>query len=850
MEVISQAEAIDALWRRGSLRYKLKEHQIETYKKLFATGQRQFVINCSRKSGKCLGKDTEILTPYGPKKISEIKVNDLVYGYNSDDSISLTNVLAVHNNGIKEVYDLYTNRQYLGTSTLDHVWLTKNPRKKKNKFKQVKLGDIKNWKHKISRRLIKIPCGVVKEDHAYAIGALLGDGCSKQGKNCIYISSENDTVPKKVANILNASVCIRNSIKNYTWHISNSFGKGRKNKNVVPILCHYYDDWCRNRYAHEKIIDIEIIKTWDRESCLNLLAGLIDTDGCVHFHKNVLTISFGCQSKSIMESVQYLFYILFQYKPKIRKDKRTKYVNGPYYSISISNNLFAKIMLKELDNYLVTSRKKYKDVYNNIKSRNVVEDSVGVVLKNKRNEQCYDISIGNDTNLYLTSHGLVTHNSYLLCILAIEQCLKKPNSIVKYLAQTKDAVKDFVQPIMREILNDCPIDLRPQFKTQRSKYLFKNGSEIQVAGADKGKENLRGGKADLVIVDEAGAINDLNYCLNSILFPTTTLTKGKIILGSTPSRRYDHEYTQVWRLAVKNKAFVQQTIYDNALISAKEIDEEIIPRYAVGEYVNDGRENPEFRREYLAEFVKDPGLTVIPEFTNKLKSKVIREWKKPPFLDWYVSMDIGMNDLTVVLFSYLDFTNDKIVIEDEFVISGQTDMTTKALVDGIKEKESRLMRNANEEQITPVIRVCDTNLIVIADLKRLYGLDFVATRKDDSDAALNNMRVALGSERIMIHPRCETLISHLENVTWNKTKSTFLRSVDSGHYDAVDALIYLVRNINFQKNPYPADYFTNKSYDLFHFRSHERVDVASQNIAMQLTNMYNFRKKLRLNRGK
>ena len=66
-------------------------------------------------------------------------------------------------------------------------------------------------------------------------------------------------------------------------------------------------------------------------------------------------------------------------------------------------------------------------------------------------------------------------------------------------------------------------------------------------------------------------------------------------------------------------------------------------------------------------------------------------------------------------------------------------------------------------------------------------------------------------EKIIIHPRCEITIRHLKNVKWasQTNKSKFARSPDDAHYDAVDALKYLIRHVQFSKNPYPNDYGIN-----------------------------------------
>jgi hypothetical protein len=44
--------------------------------------------------------------------------------------------------------------------------------------------------------------------------------------------------------------------------------------------------------------------------------------------------------------------------------------------------------------------------------------------------------------------------TYTLCVLALEQCIRKPNSIVKFLSPTKIQVNNNVRPILRQILND------------------------------------------------------------------------------------------------------------------------------------------------------------------------------------------------------------------------------------------------------------------------------------------------------------------------------------------------------------------------------------------------------------
>ena len=402
--------------------------------------------------------------------------------------------------------------------------------------------------------------------------------------------------------------------------------------------------------------------------------------------------------------------------------------------------------------------------------------------------------------------------SYTLCVIAIQMCLQRKNAIVKYLAPKQKDVKTIIRPLMRQLIADSPEEIRPIEKTAAGVWYFPStGSEIQIAGCDNGRaESVRGGGSDLCIVDEAGFTNDLEYIVKSILLPTTTTTHGKIILASTPPKSPSHEFVKFIRKAEYEGSFVKKTIYDNPRLTKEDIDE-------LADSVG-GKESVEFRREYLAQVITDEQRAVVPEFNDEAIQEIVTEWKRPPFYDAYTAMDLGIKDLTVVLFAYYDFRAGKLIIEDEFVLNGQK-FTTQALAQGIREKESNLLTDPLTNEFKPPhVRVSDNNLIVINDLYHLHGLTFIPTRKDDADAALNNMRILVKDRRIIIHPRCITLIRHLQNGIWNKSKSSYERSEDNGHFDAIDSLKYLVRNVDFTKNPYPRGYNLPSGENAYYLR--------------------------------
>lgn len=393
-----------------------------------------------------------------------------------------------------------------------------------------------------------------------------------------------------------------------------------------------------------------------------------------------------------------------------------------------------------------------------------------------------------------------------LAILALEQCLRKPNSIVKLLTDTKLHAQSIFDPIFKMLLEDCPEHLKPAYVESKFTYHFSNGSSIQLAGSDnKHYERLRGQKSDLVLVDEAGFCDNLKHIVKSILLPTLTHTGGKIVLASTPPTDPDHDFYEFIEQAELNSTLTKKTIYDNPLLKGEQV-QRIIKEMG-------GENSPQFRREYLCEVIREEENVLFPEFTPELEAEIIKEWPKPPFFDTYVAMDLGYKDLTAVLFAYYDFRADKVIFEDEIVLSGK-ELQLPDLTERIIKKEAELWTNplSNEVKI-PNIRVSDINYIVTQEIARISNnkVTFLAAKKDDNESALNNLRVMLANKKIIISPKCKTLIRHLRNCKWKnvETKTTFARSPDNGHYDTVDAAKYLIRSISYTKNPYPAHYNYN-----------------------------------------
>jgi hypothetical protein len=216
--------------------------------------------------------------------------------------------------------------------------------------------------------------------------------------------------------------------------------------------------------------------------------------------------------------------------------------------------------------------------------------------------------------------------------------------------------------------------------------------------------------------------------------------------------------------------------------------------------------------------LKDEEKSVFPEVDDTLLKEIVRVYPKPTFYTPYVGMDIGFKDLTVVVFGYHDFRTNKIVIEREIVKSGPQ-LKLKEFSDEILKLEEILWTNTlTGEIIDPKMRVSDIEPIVTQEiynqsLRRLYFTP-VTKERGYKLPLINTIRMMLVSGQIVIDPSCKTLISHLKNGKWkNGQKDDFERSpgsdkdgIPAGHYDAIDAFIYMVKSMDLSFNPIPSHY--------------------------------------------
>lgn len=194
---------------------------------------------------------------------------------------------------------------------------------------------------------------------------------------------------------------------------------------------------------------------------------------------------------------------------------------------------------------------------------------------------------------------------------------------------------------------------------------------------------------------------------------------------------------------------------------------------------------------------------VVPEFTPECEARVVRsDAVLPPYFTAYAGVDTGSRDLTVDLLGHLDFVRGVLVVTHEVVFSNpRTSEMGEAIVALEREAwgEARTAR-----KVDATLRFCDVDWRFVQDLNEApYHLQFVPTAKTDATMHERLCRTALHQGRIEIHPRCKVLIRTLKHARWNERRTDYERTPETGHADAWKALVYMHRNVQWTRNPYP-----------------------------------------------
>lgn len=382
--------------------------------------------------------------------------------------------------------------------------------------------------------------------------------------------------------------------------------------------------------------------------------------------------------------------------------------------------------------------------------------------------------------------------TFFSVVKAITTAIRQPGSRIRIGAAFESDLTEFIEPSFEAALATCPEALRPHYVQQKKRFLFPNGSTIKLVGLDKKPNGLRGNTIDLIILDEAGFIRRLNYLYDSVIVPLTThRPNARILIQGTPPESPDHEFWDFVDRAKAQNTYAEFNIDKNPMLKPEDIERLEIK---LG-----GRDTTAFRREYLCEKIIEAERAIIPEWKKEFEVEFDPN-TDPQYQFWhkYQAMDIGVQvDKTICLFAYYNLRQATLYIMDEVDISG-TKTTTDLIASKLLEKETEIGYENTYRRIAD-----NSHPLLLNDLSS-KSIHFAATDKAKLHEMVGELRVWVRSGRVKVHKRCKQMIGCLNSGIWNEKRDQFERSKVFGHYDALAALIYLIRNLDTWTNPVPA----------------------------------------------
>ena len=384
--------------------------------------------------GKMECVNNQVFTPNGRKRIGDLKVGDKVIGSNGKS----INVLQIHPQGKKELFRVTFNDGYSVLVGGEHLWsVTSNNGSANNKNRPVRYTTL-STNQMLDKELIIKQCGfgwnekrpykfktyykqsngqnkwqipIVKSikfenDNSlpiepYLLGVSLGDGHIKENK--IYFTIHKDDFDEMFVNHLINETSSKDNVGN----IDIKYGILNELK-------------LNNTRSHNKFIP-EIYKYSSIEDRLSILQGLMDTDGhCMKSKNGNFTGTEYCTvSEQLADDVAEIVHSLggiVRKKSKIgsyKKPDGTKVLCKRAYRLNI-----------KLPEGMTPFRLKRKsDEYNTPQKYKVGRYIKNIELETTSEAVC--ISVDAEDSLYVTEHGIVTHNTYQSIVAALEKGAKK-----------------------------------------------------------------------------------------------------------------------------------------------------------------------------------------------------------------------------------------------------------------------------------------------------------------------------------------------------------------------------------------------------------------------------------------
>lgn len=458
------------------------------------------IVACAG-SGKALVNGTGVMTPYGYKKIEELKVGDDVI----DDKGQSQKVLGVYPQGEKVVYRVtFDNGNYIDCCK-DHLWTVG----------EVSRGCITNVET-ISTLEIKkgYSCGWDIFDLP-PVGPVQFAGGKK--------SSDFKIAPYTLGHMLVTDFRGAGIRAEYTDEYKRLITEAKKSKglyeietdsDVVKTTPQFEQEMRRlhigAHYDMNSVIPLEYLRA-SVDTRVSLLQGIIDSCGCITTKDNMYDYMIYNVGELFAKSLETLCEELGIYVNLEKSERRynvrlngTSYIKRLHYSKGFA--------LKYSNDAQVVFPTGYRSIVN-IKR-----------LKERREMTCIEVS--GDSKLYLTEHCIPTHNTTTLCHLLVKRIVSGEIEDTSKLLVTTYSIagKDELQIRVNDLLNKMGVLQRVEIRTLHSAYykiLKKLGRLGNIGTTADGLRAigaaLKENKVRLDEDDTATLVNLLSYQINNMM---------------------------------------------------------------------------------------------------------------------------------------------------------------------------------------------------------------------------------------------------------------------------------------------------------------------------------------------
>lgn len=363
--------------------------------------------------GRAQPLDAKIYTPDGYKLMGELKPNDLIIGSKGEP----IKVLEIFPQGEKDIYKITFSD---GSSTEccdEHLWEIINNTYSNKKKEILPLKDFKdNLKTKTGQRKYKIPImsnpaefnDVPTPIDPYTLGCLIGDGSITKGV-CPTFSTNDTEILEYFKLPPNYNI---HKIKgdNYDYRLSST---DRNN-----ILTNHLEELnLLGTKSNTKFIP-DNYKYNSVETRLEILRGLLDTDGDIGIHPNgTCRINFNSVSLQLINDIIEIVNSLggITTPPRICRIKGSS-TNWKGQIIKNNFNCFRiNIILPSNLNPFKLKRK--SNLYKNTTNLYRTIDKVEFI--GKKEAQC--IMVDAEDHLYVTDNFVITHNTFVNSFVIVDE---------------------------------------------------------------------------------------------------------------------------------------------------------------------------------------------------------------------------------------------------------------------------------------------------------------------------------------------------------------------------------------------------------------------------------------------